>query len=97
MIKLMQEWDATRCMEPNLHDWAMFIKPAELRSHLERAGLRPSGSTVGIAPAAKPPALIKALRAQRKGAIDFAELGRRVALRESRDRSILYAGYALKP
>jgi 2-polyprenyl-6-hydroxyphenyl methylase/3-demethylubiquinone-9 3-methyltransferase len=97
MIKLMQEWDATRCMEPNLHDWSMFIKPAELRSHLESAGLRPSDEIVGIAPAAKPPSLVKALRARRKGAIDFAELGRRVALRESRDRSILYAGYALKP
>jgi 2-polyprenyl-6-hydroxyphenyl methylase / 3-demethylubiquinone-9 3-methyltransferase len=92
MIKLMQEWDATRCMEPNLHDRSMLIKPAELRSDLESAGMRPSEDIVGIAPAAKPPALVKALRARRKGAIDFAELGRRVAMRESRD-----AGYALKP
>jgi 2-polyprenyl-6-hydroxyphenyl methylase/3-demethylubiquinone-9 3-methyltransferase len=97
MIALMQEWNATRCMEPNLHDWSMFIKPAELRTHLESAGLRPSENVVGIAPGAKPPALVKALRARRKGEIDFAELGRRVAMRESRDRSILYAGYALKP
>ena len=97
MIGLMQEWGATRCMEPNLHDWSMFIKPAELRAHLEGAGLCPSEDVVGIAPAAKPPALVKALRARRKGEIDFTELGRRIAMRESRDRSILYAGYALKP
>jgi 2-polyprenyl-6-hydroxyphenyl methylase/3-demethylubiquinone-9 3-methyltransferase len=97
MIMLMQEWDATRCMEPNLHDWSMFIKPAELRAHIESAGLRPSPDIVGIAPGAKPPALVKALRARRKRAIDSAELGRRVAMRESQDRSILYAGYALKP
>jgi 2-polyprenyl-6-hydroxyphenyl methylase/3-demethylubiquinone-9 3-methyltransferase len=97
MIKLLQEWDATRCMEPNLHDWLMFIKPTELRAQLERAGLRPSDDVVGIAPGAKPPALVKALRAHRKGTIDSTELGRRLAMHESRDRSILYAGYALKP
>jgi 2-polyprenyl-6-hydroxyphenyl methylase/3-demethylubiquinone-9 3-methyltransferase len=97
MIKLMQEWHATCCMEPDLHDWSMFIKPDELRAHLENAGLRPSDDVVGIAPGAKPPALVKALRARRKGTIDSAELGRRIAMRESRDRSILYAGYALKP
>jgi 2-polyprenyl-6-hydroxyphenyl methylase/3-demethylubiquinone-9 3-methyltransferase len=97
MIKLMQEWDATRCMEPNLHDWSMFIKPGELRAQLQNAGLRPSEDVVGISPGAKPPALVRALRARRKGTIDSAELGRRVAMRESRDGSILYAGYALKP
>ena len=30
MIKLFQEWQSTALMEPNLHDWDMFIKPAEL-------------------------------------------------------------------
>jgi 2-polyprenyl-6-hydroxyphenyl methylase / 3-demethylubiquinone-9 3-methyltransferase len=97
LIKLMQEWDATRCMEPNLHDWSMFIRPAELRAHLVRAGLVPSEEIVGIAPRASPPVLLRALRARRKGEIDFTELGRRLAMGESRDRSILYAGYALKP
>jgi len=97
LIGLMQEWDATRCLEPNLHDWSMFIKPSELRAHLERARLRPSEDVVGIATGARPPALIRALPAHRKGRIDAAELGRRMAMRGSRDRSILYAGYALKP
>jgi 2-polyprenyl-6-hydroxyphenyl methylase / 3-demethylubiquinone-9 3-methyltransferase len=96
MIKLMQEWEATRCMEPNLHDWAMFIKPAELRGYLERAELRPE-EIVGIAPSASPPSLFRALRARRKGRIGYTELARALAMRETRDRSILYAGYALKP
>ena len=30
MIKLFQEWRSTALMEPNLHDWDMFIKPREL-------------------------------------------------------------------
>ena len=97
LIKLMQEWDATRCMEPNPHDWSMFIKPAELRAHLLRAGLTPSEGVVGIAPHASPLALLRALRARRKGEIDFGELGRRVAMGVSRDRSLFYAGYAMKP
>ena len=97
LIKLMQEWDATRCMEPNLHDWSMFIKPAELNAHIQNAGLVPSQEIVGIAPHASPPALLRALRARRKGRIGYGDLGRRMAMGETRDRSILYAGYAHKP
>ena len=33
-IKLLQEWKATRVMPPNLHDWKLFIKPAELQAHM---------------------------------------------------------------
>jgi 2-polyprenyl-6-hydroxyphenyl methylase/3-demethylubiquinone-9 3-methyltransferase len=95
MIKLMQEWDWTRCMEPNLHDWNMFIRPDELRRHIEHAGLNP-GPIVGIAPKASPPRLVAALRARRRGKLDYAELGERMQMRESRDTSILFAGYATK-
>ena len=31
MIKLLQEWRWTALMPPRLHDWHMFIRPAELR------------------------------------------------------------------
>jgi 2-polyprenyl-6-hydroxyphenyl methylase / 3-demethylubiquinone-9 3-methyltransferase len=96
MIKLMQEWDWTRCMEPGLHDWNMFIRPKELRDHLENADLEP-GPVVGIAPKASPPRLVLLLRARRRGELDFAEFGERLQMRESRDKSILYAGYAVKP
>jgi 2-polyprenyl-6-hydroxyphenyl methylase / 3-demethylubiquinone-9 3-methyltransferase len=96
MIKLMQEWDSTRCMEPNLHDWNMFIRPEELRRHIETANLKP-GPMTGIAPKASPPKLFSLLRARRRGALDYAEFGERMRMRESRDKSILYAGYAVKP
>lgn len=95
MIKLMQEWDSTRCMEPNLHDWNMFIRPDELRHHMKNAGLDP-GPMVGIAPKASPPRLLSALRARRRGKLDYAELGERMHMHESRDKSNLYAGYATK-
>jgi hypothetical protein len=57
----------------------------------------PAEEVIGIAPRAGPPTLLRALRARRKGEIDFTELAPRVAMGETRDRSILYAGYALKP
>ena len=39
MIKLLQEWRWSAFMPPRLHDWHMFIRPAELRQELERLGL----------------------------------------------------------
>ena len=95
MIKLMQEWDATRCMEPDLHDWDMFIKPEELEETLRRHGLDPR-ETVGMAPGRFGPLLLADMRKRVKGKISYAELGRRMDMRESRDKSTLYAGYALK-
>jgi 2-polyprenyl-6-hydroxyphenyl methylase/3-demethylubiquinone-9 3-methyltransferase len=95
MIKLAQDWEATRWAEPDLHDWSMFIRPAELESRLARAGLDVR-DRVGIA-AANPVAAVKAMRDRARGRIDYAEMGRRLRLRESRDTSGLYAGYALKP
>jgi 2-polyprenyl-6-hydroxyphenyl methylase/3-demethylubiquinone-9 3-methyltransferase len=96
MIKLMQEWDSTRCMEPDLHDWKMFIRPGELRRQIENADLSP-GPITGIAPKPSPPRLFALLRARRRGELDYAEFGERLQMRESRDKSVLYAGYAVKP
>ena len=95
-IGLIQEWDATRFMEPNLHDWTMFIKPRELEATLRRHGLEPRG-TVGLAPKRNPLRLLRDLRRRRKGEITYGELGRRMEMCESRDRSNEYAGHALKP
>jgi 2-polyprenyl-6-hydroxyphenyl methylase / 3-demethylubiquinone-9 3-methyltransferase len=96
MIKLMQEWDSTRCMEPNLHDWNMFIRPSELQRQMENANLEP-GPITGIAPKPSPPKLVALLRARRRGELDYAQFGERLQMRESRDKSSLYAGYAVKP
>lgn len=95
MVKLMQEWDFTRCMEPNLHDWTMFIRPGELQRQLENAGFTP-GPITGLAPGPSPLRLVSLLRARRRGDFDYAELGERMQMRESGDTSILYMGYATK-
>ena len=40
VINLMQEWRSTALMEPNLHDWDMFIKPSELTAAMARGRAR---------------------------------------------------------
>ena len=94
-IKMWQEWPSTAFMEPNLHDWRMFIKPRELQELLLGNALAP-GPIQGIAPGINPIALIRVLRQRARGEMNYAEFGRRIKLRESRDRSILYAGYAVR-
>ena len=39
VIKLSQDWAATRWAEPNTHDWRCFIRPAELERKPAAAGL----------------------------------------------------------
>jgi 2-polyprenyl-6-hydroxyphenyl methylase / 3-demethylubiquinone-9 3-methyltransferase len=94
VIKLSQEWRATRWAEPDTHDWNRFIRPDELERGLSAVGLEPRG-VVGIAPA-NPLAAVRAMRERARGAITYAEMGTRLRLRESRDTSVIYAGHALK-
>jgi 2-polyprenyl-6-hydroxyphenyl methylase/3-demethylubiquinone-9 3-methyltransferase len=94
IIGLLQEWDATRCMEPDVHDWEMFIKPRELEATLRRHGLEPR-DVVGLAPAINPLSLVRELRRRRRGEITHAELGRRMKITETRATWGSYAGYAV--
>jgi 2-polyprenyl-6-hydroxyphenyl methylase / 3-demethylubiquinone-9 3-methyltransferase len=94
VIRLSQDWAATRWAEPNTHDWRWFIRPAELERELAAAGLNVR-DRVGLAPA-NPLAAVRAMRARARGKITYGELGCRMGMRESRDTSGLYAGYAVK-
>jgi 2-polyprenyl-6-hydroxyphenyl methylase/3-demethylubiquinone-9 3-methyltransferase len=94
-IKLFQEWEWTSFMPPNLHDWKMFIKPEELLALLAANGLQKQGLT-GLAPVAGPLRTIRLLRARKRGEISYFETARRIGLRESRDLSVSYMGYARK-
>jgi len=95
MIKLFQEWNWTSFMPPNLHDWRMFIKPDELVSVMAAHGLENRGLT-GLAPSTSPLHTIRILRARKRGEISYFEAAKRIGIRESRDRAVLYAGYASK-
>ena len=96
VINLLQEWRSTALMEPNLHDWDMFIKPEELEAAMARAGLE-GRDTVGIGPARNPIGLLVDMRRRARGDMTYGEFGARNKFKEMRDKSLLYAGYALKP
>ncbi|HSS50109.1 MAG TPA: bifunctional 2-polyprenyl-6-hydroxyphenol methylase/3-demethylubiquinol 3-O-methyltransferase UbiG [Thermoanaerobaculia bacterium] len=95
MIKLFQEWNWTSFMPPNLHDWSLFIKPKELTAILNRNGLKNEGLT-GLKPATNPLQIFRLLRARKRGEITYLEAALRLDLRESRDKSILFMGWARK-
>jgi 2-polyprenyl-6-hydroxyphenyl methylase/3-demethylubiquinone-9 3-methyltransferase len=94
MIKLSQEWRATAWAEPDLHDFNMFIRPQELEDRLERSGFDVR-DLVGFS-AGNPVVAAKAMWDRAHGRITYAELGERLGIRESRDVSSSYGGYALK-
>jgi 2-polyprenyl-6-hydroxyphenyl methylase/3-demethylubiquinone-9 3-methyltransferase len=96
VIKLLQEWRWTAMMPPRLHDWNMFIRPAELRRELEQHGLVPLGLT-GLKPRANPLRMIRALRRRKQGRVSYAEAVREMDVGESSDTSVSYIGYARKP
>lgn len=94
-IKLFQDWESTRFMEPHLHEWRMFVKPRELRRILRRHGLR-HRQFVGLTPSLNPIAAVNHMRRRRRGELSFGEFALALAMRESRDKSVSYAGYAIK-
>jgi 2-polyprenyl-6-hydroxyphenyl methylase/3-demethylubiquinone-9 3-methyltransferase len=94
MIKLAQDWSATAWAEPDLHDYDMFIKPSELDIHLALAGLKKQ-EQVGFA-ATNPFAALKGMWDRAHGKIDYRQLGERLRMKESRDTTATYGGYALK-
>ena len=96
VIKLLQQWKATRIITTNLHDWAMFIRPDELRATLARHGLE-CREIVGINPKGNPLRAIAAFRHLKRGAITYAEIGARLPMAIGKRTPIQYAGYAIKP
>lgn len=95
MIKLCQDWPRTGWMPPNLHDWACFITPDELRAAAIGAGLTVHEIT-GMAPGPNPPRLYVLLRQLKKGKIKHAEFGQRTEFKLTPDVRVTYIGYATK-
>jgi ubiquinone biosynthesis O-methyltransferase len=95
MIKVAQDWSSTAWAEPNLHDFEMFIRPGELEAKITAAGLEVR-DRVGFA-SKNPPRALKAMWDRAHGRISYAEMGERFQVRESRDTSSSYGGYAVRP
>src|SRR5262249_31822701 len=95
VIKAMQQWRLTRITDAAIHDWDMFIRPAELAVVLGRHGLE-TGEMVGLGPRAKLPAALRSLIAARRGRISPGELSRRLDRGRVRSTAVSYMGFAIK-
>jgi 2-polyprenyl-6-hydroxyphenyl methylase/3-demethylubiquinone-9 3-methyltransferase len=94
-IKVMQQWPLTRLTDVAIHDWDMFITPAELAAILERHGLAP-GETTGLGARAKPLAAVRSLASARLGRITYGELSRRLDVGQVSSTAVSYMGFATK-
>jgi 2-polyprenyl-6-hydroxyphenyl methylase / 3-demethylubiquinone-9 3-methyltransferase len=91
VIKMMQEWPFTRITDAAIHDWDMFIKPAELAGVLTRHGLE-AGEIVGLGPRAKLPDVLRSFVSARQGRITCGELSRRLDFGRVRSTAASYMG-----
>ena len=94
-IKAMQDWRPTRIFDAAVHDWEMFIKPAELADSLVRHGLI-VGEMVGLGPRAPIPTVLLNFVRTRAGRITYGELSRRLDAGQLRSMAISYMGFATK-
>lgn len=94
-IKFAQDWRLTRLIPRDVHVWEKFVRPCELALALEKHGLSKCELT-GLSPAMNPMVAIIALAQKKLGAISFAELGSRLKLKQSRDLSVSYMGFAVR-
>lgn len=94
-IKIAQEWQMTRFLPPNLHDWRKFIKPRELLLCMQSCHLQ-NQEIKGISPRANPFVVIDLLLRRKHGKVMLAEMAKCMNLQETRDLSGSYMGYAVK-
>lgn len=95
LIKIAQDWPRWAFMQPNQHRYDRFIKPAELHRELSQIGLT-NQETRGMV---GDYALVKTLyylRQRTAGRWTFRQLGERMVMREGRDLSLCYMGWARK-
>jgi 2-polyprenyl-6-hydroxyphenyl methylase/3-demethylubiquinone-9 3-methyltransferase len=94
-IKVMQQWRLTRITDTALHDWGMFIKPAELVRVLERHGLH-TGEIVGLGPHATLLTVLRARISAGRGRITHGEFSRRLDIGQVHGTAVSYMGFAVR-
>jgi 2-polyprenyl-6-hydroxyphenyl methylase/3-demethylubiquinone-9 3-methyltransferase len=95
VIKILQEWKRWAIVPPRTHVWDMFIRPAELKTLLQRnrldwkehRGIKPSISAVKI---------LGHLHERAMGRLPNRAFGDKFILVENGGTKIMYMGYAVK-
>jgi 2-polyprenyl-6-hydroxyphenyl methylase/3-demethylubiquinone-9 3-methyltransferase len=94
-IKVAQDWCLTRFVPRDVHVWDKFIRPAELAANLEKHGLL-QHECVGLSPAKNPLTALISIMCKKAGYINFAQLGEKLRLKESKNISTSYMGFAIR-
>jgi 2-polyprenyl-6-hydroxyphenyl methylase/3-demethylubiquinone-9 3-methyltransferase len=94
-IKVMQQWRLTRLTDVAVHDWDMFVTPAELAAMLERHEIA-LGEVTGLGARARPAAVLRALARARQGRISYGELSRRLDVGHVSSTAVSYMGFGTR-
>ncbi|GAB3564194.1 bifunctional 2-polyprenyl-6-hydroxyphenol methylase/3-demethylubiquinol 3-O-methyltransferase UbiG [Spirosoma luteolum] len=95
LIKIAQDWPRWAFMEPDQHRYDRFIKPAELHRLFQDVGLH-NQQTRGMVAGYNVLNTLVYLRRRTTGQWTFRQLGERMTMREGRDTSLCYMGWARK-
>lgn len=97
VVKLAQDWNATRFFSPNFHVWEKFITPAEMRQVLAAHGLHPRELT-GLTMTGNPIPILRTIWKLKRGQATYGDLGRELMHRIKLGGSLQtsYLGYAVK-
>jgi 2-polyprenyl-6-hydroxyphenyl methylase/3-demethylubiquinone-9 3-methyltransferase len=93
--KLTQDWPATRIMDFPLHDWHMFLPPADLSARMAGHGLQ-TREIVGLGPRALPWAALATFVQIRRGTITYRQASERLNIGRFPSKAMQYMGYALR-
>jgi 2-polyprenyl-6-hydroxyphenyl methylase / 3-demethylubiquinone-9 3-methyltransferase len=94
-INISQRWKRWAFMPPNLHVWAMFIRPGELKALLRQNNFEWREHR-GTAPNVSYPKTLYYLHKRAKGEWTYQDLSEKLLMVESTDMNIMYMGYAIK-
>ena len=95
LIKVAQDWSRWAFMAPDQHRYDRFITPSELNQRMGRLGLA-SQQTRGMVGNYNVLKTLYYLRQRTIGRWTYRQLGERMPMREGRDTSLCYMGWAKK-
>lgn len=95
IFKLFQEWSWTSFLPARLHDWNLFIKPAELHACMTRHGLE-NQDLAGVGPGGSRLCFGAALLQRKLGCLTYSQTAARMKLRPAGNTRLLYMGYAIR-
>lgn len=94
-ILVAQVLPLTRIFPPRTHAWRRFIRPAELSTYLNQAGLQ-LGELRGLQAGLANSEVGQEISRLKRGEINYAELGRRLQFRVGAGLNANYIGYAVR-